>query len=197
MGGIWHSQGCVWGVHGFVTDKEGNLYTAEVRTGRVQKHTPRKGCYPAFLAGSRGPRCGTRPHCDVSNRLFGGNAVRKAICILGVVAITLMLVPSPAVAHHSSAMFDSTTEITLKGTVAEWKWINPHCTLRIDVKDNNGTVKTWAVATSNIADLSKRGWSRKTFSPGDQVTVTARPAKSGEPVGMIESVVLADGRKLP
>ena len=47
-GGIWHSQGCVWGVHGFVTDKEGNLYTAEVRTGRVQKHTPRKGAIRRF-----------------------------------------------------------------------------------------------------------------------------------------------------
>jgi hypothetical protein len=94
-------------------------------------------------------------------------------------------------------MFDSTTEVTLKGNVVEWKWINPHCTLRMDVKDKDGTVKTWSVATSNVADLSKRGWSRKTFSPGDEVTVTARPAKSGEPVGMIESVVLADGRKLP
>ena len=123
--------------------------------------------------------------------------MRKAILILGVVALTSMLVPSPAVAHHSSAMFDSTTEIVLKGTVVEWKWINPHSTLRIDVKGTDGTVKTWAVATSNIADLSKRGWSRKTFSPGDQVTVTARPATSGELVGMIASVVLADGRKLP
>jgi sugar lactone lactonase YvrE len=39
----------MWGVHGFATDKEGNFYTAEVRTGRVQKYTPRKGANPAFL----------------------------------------------------------------------------------------------------------------------------------------------------
>jgi len=122
--------------------------------------------------------------------------VRKAIVILGV-TLTLMLAPSPAVAHHSAAMFDSTTELTLKGTVAEWQWINPHCTLRLDVKDKDGAVKRWAVATSNIADLSKRGWSRRTFSPGDEVTVTIRPARSGEPVGMIESVIMADGHKLP
>jgi hypothetical protein len=123
--------------------------------------------------------------------------VRKPMLILGVVALTLMLVPSPAVAHHSSAMFDATSEVTLKGTVAEWQWINPHCTLRIDVKDKDGTVKRWAVATSNVADLSKRGWSRRTFSPGDEVTVTVAPARSGEPVGMIQSVTLADGHKLP
>ena len=121
----------------------------------------------------------------------------RTIVVLGVVVITLMLVPAPAVAHHSAAMFDATTEVTLKGAVVEWMWINPHCTLRIDVKGSDGSVKRWAVATSNIADLSKRGWSRRTFSPGDEVTVAIRPARSGEPVGMIESVVLADGRKLP
>jgi DNA-binding beta-propeller fold protein YncE len=48
-------QGCMWGVHGFSTDKEGNLYTAEVRTGRVQKYTPRKGANPDFLVGKPWP----------------------------------------------------------------------------------------------------------------------------------------------
>jgi len=48
-------QGCQWGVHGFTTDKEGNLYTAEVRTGRVQKYTPRKGANPMFLVGKPWP----------------------------------------------------------------------------------------------------------------------------------------------
>jgi DNA-binding beta-propeller fold protein YncE len=43
--------GCIWGVHGFTTDADGNLYTAEVRSGRVQKFTPRKGASPDFLLG--------------------------------------------------------------------------------------------------------------------------------------------------
>jgi hypothetical protein len=123
--------------------------------------------------------------------------VGRITAALGLVVTTLMLVPAPAAAHHSSAMFDSSTEVTLKGTVVEWKWINPHATLRLDVKGDDGTVKTWSVATSNIADLSKRGWTRRTFSAGDAVTVVIRPARSGEPVGMIETVTLADGHKLP
>ena len=49
-------QGCMWGVHGFHTDMEGNLYTSEVRTGRVQKYTPREGANPAFLVGKPWPR---------------------------------------------------------------------------------------------------------------------------------------------
>ena len=48
-------QGCQWGIHGFATDKEGNLYTAEVRTGRVQKYTPRKGANPQFMVGKPWP----------------------------------------------------------------------------------------------------------------------------------------------
>ena len=122
--------------------------------------------------------------------------MRKPSAILGVAAISLMLLPAPLSAHHSAAMFDSSAELTLKGTVVEWQWINPHCTLRVDVKGGDGSVKKWSVATSNIADLSKRGWSRRTFTPGQEVTVTVRPARNGEPVGMIESVTLADGTRL-
>jgi DNA-binding beta-propeller fold protein YncE len=48
-------QGCQWGIHGFATDKDGNLYTAEVRTGRVQKYAPRKGANPAFMVGKPWP----------------------------------------------------------------------------------------------------------------------------------------------
>ena len=48
-------QGCQWGIHGFATDKDGNLYTAEVRTGRVQKYSPRKGANQAFVVGKPWP----------------------------------------------------------------------------------------------------------------------------------------------
>jgi sugar lactone lactonase YvrE len=50
-GTFGNCQGCMWGVHGFVTDTDGTLYTAEVRTGRVQKYTPRKDANPEFLVG--------------------------------------------------------------------------------------------------------------------------------------------------
>jgi hypothetical protein len=123
--------------------------------------------------------------------------MNRTFLLCGVLAVTVMLTQAPALAHHSAAMFDTSAEITLKGTVAEWAWSNPHCTLRIDVKGKDGTVTRWAVATSNIADLSKRGWSRRTFTVGEEVTVLAQPAKSGEPVGMIKTVVMADGKTLP
>jgi len=121
--------------------------------------------------------------------------VGRRIIALVAVGVALLMSPALVVAHHGAATFDTEGEITLKGTVTEWVWSNPHSILRLEVKAADGTVKTWSVASANIADLSKRGWSRRLFKPGDQVTVRIQPAKSGEPVGMIRNVTLADGQK--
>jgi hypothetical protein len=123
--------------------------------------------------------------------------VRKSLIIAFVVAgLVFLSRPGAALAHHGAATFDTQNEITIKGNVTEWTWSNPHCILRVDVKDADGTVRNWSVATSNVADVSKRGWSRRSFAVGDPVTVLIQPAKSGAPVGMIRNVVLADGTKL-
>jgi hypothetical protein len=103
--------------------------------------------------------------------------------------------PVPAVAHHGAASFDTSVEVTLKGTVTEWQWFNPHCFLKFDVKGEDGTVKNWAVEAGNPTDMTKRGWSRNSFKPGDQVTVTLQPVKTGAPVGRIRTVVLASGQE--
>ena len=121
---------------------------------------------------------------------------KTLIAALAVAGITLLSQPGVVLAHHGAATFDTDNEITIKGTVTEWTWSNPHCILRVDVKDADGTVRNWSVATSNVADVSKRGWSRRSFAVGDPVTVLIQPAKSGAPVGMIRNVVLADGTKL-
>ena len=118
------------------------------------------------------------------------------IVVLALAGVALLMGPAPVLAHHGAATFDTVGEITLKGTVTEWVWSNPHSILKIDVKAEDGTVKTWSVATANVADLSKRGWSRRSFKAGDEVAVLIQPAKSGQPVGMIRNVVLADGTKL-
>ena len=122
--------------------------------------------------------------------------MRTRILALALAGVALLTGPPLVLAHHGAATFDTAAEVTMTGTVTEWVWSNPHSILRLDVKAADGTVTNWNVASSNVADLSKRGWSRRTFSPGDQVTVTIQPAKSGAPVGMIRNVVLPDGRKL-
>lgn len=111
-------------------------------------------------------------------------------------AVALLSLSAPLAAHHGAATLDTTTEITLTGTVTEWIWANPHCILKLGVKGNDGMVTTWSVATSNVADSAKRGWSRRSFAVGDAVTVMIQPVKSGAPIGQIKTAVLADGSKL-
>lgn len=111
-------------------------------------------------------------------------------------AVGLLVVSVPLAGHHGSASFDTTKELTLKGTVTEWIWANPHCFLKFDAKDETGTVRNWAVEVSNPTDMTKRGWARNSFKAGDEVTVTLQPVKGGAPVGRIRSVILPNGQTL-
>jgi hypothetical protein len=99
-------------------------------------------------------------------------------------------------AHHGNAAFDAGKKVTLKGTVTEWVWANPHCWLKFDVKDDKGGVVRWVAETNNAPDMIERGWSMHSFKPGDEVTVTVEPVKNGNPVGRVLSVVLPNGQTL-
>ncbi len=111
-------------------------------------------------------------------------------------ALLAALVSTPVFAHHGNAAFDVGKMLELKGTVTEWVWANPHCWLKFDVKDANGKVVNWVAETTNSADMTEKGWSKRTFKAGDQVTVTLEPVKSGQPVGRVQFVVLANGQTL-
>jgi hypothetical protein len=108
----------------------------------------------------------------------------------------LLLLSAPVLAHHGTASFDTTRDLTLKGTVTDWIWANPHCFLKFDAMDETGTVRNWAVEVSNPTDMTKRGWARLSFKVGDTVTVNLQPVKNGAPIGRLRTVMLADGSTL-
>ena len=115
---------------------------------------------------------------------------------LALVVLGLLLAAGPLFAHHGAASFDTETRLTLTGTVISWTWSNPHCFLRFDAEDETGTVRRWMVETQNPTDMTRRGWTRTSFRPGDEVVVTVEPLKNGTPVGRILSVVLPNGQTL-
>jgi hypothetical protein len=116
--------------------------------------------------------------------------------LLVLVAGCLLSLGIPLYAHHGSASFDTGHERTLKGTVTEWVWANPHCLLKFDVKDDGGAVRNWAGETQNPTSMTQRGWTRTSFKVGDEVTVTLQPVKNGAPMGLIRDVVIAGGQTL-
>lgn len=114
----------------------------------------------------------------------------------GWIAAVSMVVAVPTFAHHSTAAFDNGKSVTIKGTVTEWFWANPHCLLKLDVKTGGSEVVHWVAETGAPANMIDAGWRKNSIKPGDQVTVTVRPAKNGNPVGRVMRVEFADGKTL-
>lgn len=120
----------------------------------------------------------------------------KLIALGMALGVAFLIVPASLLAHHGNSSFDTTKRLTLKATVTDWTWANPHCFLKFDVTDQKGNVVHWVAETSNPSDMTNLGWSRQDFKPGDHVTVTLQPVKNGQPIGRVIEVVLANGRTL-
>ena len=110
--------------------------------------------------------------------------------------LAVLLAAVPVFAHHGNASFDVGKKLTLKGTVTEWVWANPHCWLKFDVKNDSGKAVNWVAETNNAPDMVEKGWSKQILKTGDQVSVTLEPVKNGKPVGRVLSVVLPNGQTL-
>jgi hypothetical protein len=122
--------------------------------------------------------------------------VRNRVLAFLAVASAVLIPFVPLSAHHGSAAFESGKSIVMKGTVTRWFWANPHCFLSYDVKDESANITHWVAETSNPPDMINRGWSKETFKPGDEVTVTVEPVKNGRPAGRLLQVVLPNGKTL-
>jgi hypothetical protein len=122
--------------------------------------------------------------------------MRKRAISVFAVAIGFLSASMPLLAHHGSAVFDTSKTLTMKGSVTEWDWSNPHCLLQFDVKNESGQVVHWIAETQNPAKMVNAGWRKVSFKPGDEVTITLVPARNGQPFGQINLVVLPNGETL-
>ena len=112
------------------------------------------------------------------------------IASLGVISL-------PVAAHHGAAEYDNTRSVSIQGTVTEVKYVNPHVLILFTVKDDKGQAVEWTAESQSPNLLSRRGWSRSTLKPGDQVTITGHPVKNGVPAMSAQKIVFADGRATP
>jgi len=115
--------------------------------------------------------------------------------LLSAFAILLVAI-APASAHHAAAGIDRTKTVELKGTIKAFSWQNPHSWMEVDVVNEQGKVVTWTVEMTAPSYLVRAGWKATTVKPGDEVVVSVRPLKNGDPGGLFVSVTLADGRTL-
>jgi hypothetical protein len=117
---------------------------------------------------------------------------------LGILLAALIGVASPALAHHSFAMYEPTKTLTLKGTVKTFQWTNPHVVIWILVQpEGGGAAQEWSIETTSPGVLTRGGWTRQSIKPGDRVSVTFSPLRDGSHGGGLNSVTLVDtGQKL-
>jgi hypothetical protein len=116
--------------------------------------------------------------------------IASVALVLGVLAFS-----SPICAHHGGSEYDHKNMVTIKGTVTEFYWANPHCQIFVDVKDDKDKATNWGVETNSPAVMGRAGWTRKSLTAGDEVTITVAPSKKGTPVGLLRKLVFTNTGK--
>jgi len=127
---------------------------------------------------------------------LGGIAVNTKRFMVFALFAGLIFVLSPVFAHHSTAEFDMTQVVPVKGSVTSFEWSNPHAYIHLDVKNDKGNVEQWTAELGSLGMLSRVNWKRDTVKPGDQITVYGNPSKNGKPMMRLDKIMFANGQEL-
>ncbi len=120
--------------------------------------------------------------------------MRSRVSILaGIVGV--LLLSSSTLAHHGAAsLYDVNKETTLKVTITEVVWTNPHVEIGIASVENKSA--RWLLELGSPPNIANRGWTSKSLKVGDVVTITFNPGLKGTRIGKLVKVVLPDGKEL-
>jgi hypothetical protein len=112
------------------------------------------------------------------------------------------LLSLPVFAHHSTAAFDNEKVVRIEGTITQFRWINPHASIKIDGDASEGVDGLWTVEMTAPNILLRQGWKRTSLTEGDKVVIFVNPLKNsitlndGSQGGLYVGVILADGSTL-
>ena len=118
-------------------------------------------------------------------------------CSLALAAFAALLSVAPVWAHHSHAMYDASGEIELEGVITEVRWANPHVWLYLDVENEDGTARKWAMEGAAIDQLQRKDWTRDMLNVGTVIKISCYPLRSGGPGCLGGYVLTLDGATLP
>lgn len=118
---------------------------------------------------------------------------------LGVVAVAVMallVLSVSAFAHHGGAAYDMSNPLTVKGTVTEFQFINPHSLVFFDVKNDKGEVEHWQGELTAPNKLARAGWTKRSLNPGDKITITGAVGKNNAHALTIRKLIGPDGQSM-
>ena len=117
----------------------------------------------------------------------------RLIPALGVLLLVAAVVPLSA--HHSWPI-DNSKLVTVKGTVMEFAWENPHPMISLEVKTDDGKVEKWQVGGPAISRMEANGWKKDTVKPGDVITGIGYQFSDGQKIVRLERIIFADGKQM-
>jgi len=109
-----------------------------------------------------------------------------------------LLASSPIFAHHGETNYDTDKLVSVKATVTDFQFINPHVQIFLDAKNDKGEVEKWTCEARSPAMLVRNGdWDKNTLKPGDTITAIGFQSRNGAKILRLKKIVLADGKELP
>jgi hypothetical protein len=121
--------------------------------------------------------------------------VTNRLQIPALALVAMLVAASPLLAHHSWPV-NFGNEITVKGTVTDYNWSNPHVMFGLDVQDRSGKIQKWTVGGPATNRMAANGWDRTTLKPGDVITATGYQFTDGQPILRLNKIVMANGKEL-
>jgi len=119
----------------------------------------------------------------------------KTLCVPVLVILTLVSAVMPLSAHHSWPI-SMDRLVTVKGTIIEFRWANPHPMMTLEVQANDGATEKWTIGGPAINRMEANGWTKTTVKPGDVITGIGYQFADGQKIVRLERIVLADGKEL-
>ena len=121
--------------------------------------------------------------------------MRNRLSAISLLVVAFLAASLPLLAHHGNASYDTEKTVTVKGTVTEYIWANPHVFVKVDAKDDSGNTVHWVIEAQNLVAQSDLGWTNAMFKPGDQVVIDVTPAKNGRPIGRFKGRIVINGQQ--
>jgi len=119
----------------------------------------------------------------------------KTLFVPAYLILALVLAVTPLAAHHSwPVSFDHL--VTVKGTVLEFAWTNPHPMMTLEAVTSDGHTEKWLIGGPAITRMEAKGWTKNTVKPGDVITGIGYQFSDGQKILRLERVILADGKEL-
>jgi hypothetical protein len=127
-----------------------------------------------------------------------GEKMKYTLLSFLALPVVLLFSPVSAAPHHGWAAFVSEpgSQITLKGTVKEFHFVNPHSVVELAVKDDKGQIQVWEGELTSKANLAPRGWTAISLEEREEITITGYPARNGSHAMRITRIVLSSGKEL-